>query len=52
MKYGWLDPLGRGHIGNTLVQPDRVDIVLVVFGSYLKNLHRGGELWGDSVKSY
>ena len=28
MNYRWLDPLGRGYVGNNMVQSDRVDIVL------------------------
>ena len=28
MNYEWLDPLGRGNVATTLVQPDEVDMVL------------------------
>ena len=51
MNYEWLDPLGRGYVK----QPHWCNLIeltwyYIVFGSYLKNLQQGGELWGEECK--
>jgi len=48
MNYVWLNPVGYGYVSNhngaTKLESTWC---YVVFGSDLRNLHRGGELWGE-----
>jgi len=48
INYGWLDLLGREYVGNhTSATRWSRQRYYVEFGSNLRNLHRGGELWEE-----
>ena len=53
MNYGWLDSSSRGYVSNHIGAAQLSQHGgLLCLAQILRNLHRGGELRGESVKSY
>ena len=51
INYVWFDPVRHGYVGNHNGAAKLESTwCYVVFDSDLRNLHRGGELWGEKNK--
>ena len=53
MNYMWLDPMNKGYVDSRNSAADWISKIdsFIVFGSDLRNLHRGEELRGRRFKT-